>query len=165
MIRPALVIALAASLLAVPAWARPTVSTDTTPGANFAAYKTFGFANALPPANMDPVAYERIRQGVEQGLTGKGYSKADSGDLSVIITLGAKDKTDVQSWGRFGLQQDVYQYTEGQVSVDVFDTKTKQPLWHGQATETVDPRKLDAKKIDTAITDVMAKFPGRGAGN
>ena len=164
MIRRVLIIALAAGLLAAPAWARPTVSTDTTPGANFAAYKTFSFANALPPANMDPVAYERIRQGVEQGLTGKGYSKADAGDLSVIITLGAKDKTDVQSWGRFGLQQDVYQYTEGQVSVDVFDTKTKQPLWHGQATETVDPKKLDPKKVDAAVTDVMAKFPAKPGG-
>ena len=114
---------------------------------------------------MDPVAYERIRQGVEQGLTGKGYSKADPGDLSVIITLGARDKTDVKSWGRFGLQQDVYQYTEGQMSVDVFDTKTKQPLWHGQATETINPKKPDPQKIEAAVTDVMAKFPARPGGS
>jgi hypothetical protein len=161
MIRRTVVIALASSLLAVSARARPTVSTDTTPGANFTAYKTFSFANALPPAGMDPVAYERIRQGVEQGLTSKGYSKADAGDLSVIITLGAKDKTDVQSWGRFGLQQDVYQYTEGQMSVDVFDTKTKQPLWHGQATETINPKKIDPSKVQTAVADIMAKFPAK----
>src|SRR4029450_10485430 len=99
MIRRGFVIALAAGLLAVPAWAKPTLSTDTTPGANFANYKTFAFVNALPPAGMNPGADERVPQGVEQGLTAKGYSKAEPGDLSVIVTVGAKDKTDVSTWG------------------------------------------------------------------
>ena len=161
MIRRGFVIALAVGLLAQPAWAKPKVSSDTTPGANFASYKTFAFVNALPPAGIDPVAFERIRQGVEQGLTAKGFSKAASGDLSVILTLGAKNKTDVNTWGRFGQQVDVYQYTVGQLSVDVFDTKTKQPLWHGQATETIDPQKPDPQKIQAAVADVMAKFPGK----
>ena len=165
MFRRALVIALAASLLAIPAWAKPKVSTDTTPGANFATYRTFTFVNALPPAGMDPVGYERIRQGVEQGLTGKGFSKAEPGDLSVIITVGAKNKTDVNTWGRFGQQVDVYQYTVGSLSVDVFDTKTKQPLWHGQATETIDPQKPNPQKIDAAVADLMAKFPARPGGD
>lgn len=165
MIRRGFVILFAASLLAAPAWAKPKVSVDATPGANFAAYQTFGFVNARPPAGMDPVAYERIRQGVEQGLTAKGYSKAEPGDLSVVITLGARDKTDVETWGRFGRQVDVHQYTEGQLSVDVFDTKTRQPLWHGQATETVNPQKLDPQKMEAAVADIMAKFPARTGGN
>lgn len=165
MIRRVFVIALAAGLLAAPAWAKPKVSADTTPGANFAAYQTFAFVNPQPPAGMNPVAYERIRQGVEQGLTGKGYSKAEQGDLSVVITVGARDKTDVETWGRFGRQVDVHQYTEGQLSVDVFDTKTQQPLWHGQATETVNPQKVDPQKIEAAVTGIMAKFPARAGAN
>ena len=165
MIRRGFVIVLAASLLAAPAWAKPKVSADTTPGANFAAYQTFAFVNPQPPAGMNPVAYERIRQGVEQGLTAKGYSKTEQGDLSVIITVGARDKTDVETWGRFGRQVDVRQYTEGQLSVDVFDTKTQQPLWHGQATETVNPQKVDPEKVETAVTGIMAKFPARAGGN
>jgi len=147
MIRRGLVIALAAGLLAVQAWAKPKVSTDTTPGANFATYRTFAFANAQPPAGMNPVAYERIRQGVEQGLAGKGYSKAEPGDLSVILTVGARDKTDVNTWGRFGRQVDVYQYTEG------------------QATETINPEKPNPQKINAGVTDLMAKFPARPGGN
>ncbi len=165
MIRRGFVIALAAGLLAAPAWAKPKVSADTTPGANFAAHQTFAFVNPQPPAGMNPVAYERIRQGVEQGLTAKGYSKAESGDLSVVITVGARDKTDVETWGRFGRQVDVHQYTEGQLSVDVFDTKTQQPLWHGQATETINPQKVDPQKIEAAVTGIMAKFPARAGGN
>jgi hypothetical protein len=140
----------------------PTVTSDTTPGANFANYKTYTWVNALPPAGVNPVAFERIRQGVDSSLAAKGYSKAEPGDLSVILTLGARDKTDVTTWGRFGQQVEVYNYTEGKLSLDVFDTKTKQPLWHGSATQTIDPGKSDPAMIDAAVSGVMAKFPGRG---
>lgn len=160
MMRSALVFALALSV-AAPAWGKPKVSSDTTPGANFANYQTFVFANPLPPAGMNPVTFERMRMGVEQGLTTKGLSKGDPGDLSVLITIGAKDKTDIQTWGRWGRQVDVRQYTEGQLSVDVFDTKTKQPLWHGQATESVYSKKIDPAKVEKAVADVMSRFPAR----
>jgi len=46
--------------------------------------------------------------------------------------------------------------------VDVFDTKTKQPLWHGSATQTVDPHKPDPAMIDAAVSGVMAKFLAHG---
>ena len=156
-------IALVLAALALSACAStPDVTSDTTPGANFANYKTFTWVNPLPPAGMNPVAFERIRQGVEGQLIAKGYSKAEPGDLSVILTLGARDKTDVTTWGRFGQQVDIYTYTEGKLSVDVFDTKTKQPLWHGQATQTITPGKSDPALIDAAVNGVMAKFPVRG---
>lgn len=162
MIRFAVIIALAAGL-ALPAAAKPKVTSDATPGVNFAAYQTFAFINPSPPAGMNPVAYERIRMGVENGLSGKGYSKGDPGDLSVLISMGARNQTDIETWGAFGRQLDVHQYTEGQLSVDVFDTKTRRPLWHGQATETVNPKKLEPEKVEAAVQEVIARFPSRGA--
>ncbi|WP_165912095.1 DUF4136 domain-containing protein [Novosphingobium sp. PhB165] len=138
------------------------VSSDATPGVNFADYKTFHIVNERPPSGMDPVAFERIRMGVEQGLTGKGYAKADDGDLAVIITVGAKDKTDVETWGAFGRQVDVRQYTEGQLSVDAFDAKTKRPLWHGKAVDDVGS-KLNTDKVEKEVAKLMAQFPARSA--
>lgn len=146
--------------LTLPAYAMQKISTDTTPGVSFANYSTFTFVNPTPPAGMDPVAFERIRMGVESALTSKGYTKADPGDISLIITLGAKDKTDINTWGRFGRQVDVYQYTEDSLSVDAFDTKTKQPLWHGQATESVSS-KPDPAKVEKAVNKLMAQFPAK----
>ena len=140
----------------------PTVTSDITPGANFAAYRTFVLVNPTPPAGMDPVAYERIRQGVVSALLAKGYTPADQGDLSVILTLGTRDRTNINTWGAFGRRVDVYQYTEGKLAVDVFDTKTRQPLWHGQATETIDPNKPDPASVNAAVASVMASFPARG---
>ncbi len=158
--RPALAFAIA---LALPLAAAARVSSDTTPGVNFAQYRTFTLANAGAPAGMNPVAFERIRMGVEQGLVAKGYTKADEGDLAVVITVGAQDRTDVSTWGRFGRQVDVHQYTEGQLSVDVFDTRTRQPLWHGQDTESVERGRIDPDKIDKRVAQVMEQFPARPA--
>jgi hypothetical protein len=139
----------------------PNVSTDVTPGANFSAYRSFAFVNTAPPAGLDPVLYERIQQDVGSALRGKGYTSGAPGDLSVIVTLGAKDRTDINTWGTFGRQVDVYQYTEGKLAVDVFDTKTRRPVWHGQATETIQPDKPDPAAINTAVASVMSSFPVR----
>jgi hypothetical protein len=145
--------------------ARPSISTDTAPSANFAAYKTFAFVNTTPPGGMDPVAYQRIIEDVSAGLTAKGYQRADQGDLSLILSLGAQNKADIQSWGAWGLRTDVYQYTEGKLSVDAFDTKTKQAVWHGQASEEINPNKANPGAIDKAVSKLMNKFPAGSAAN
>jgi Domain of unknown function (DUF4136) len=139
----------------------PQVSSDTAAGANFAAYHTYAWASTAPPAGMNPVAFGNIVQGVDAAMSAKGYVKADPGDLTLILTLGARNQTDISTWGRFNRQVDVYQYTQGKMSLDVFDTKTRQALWHGQATQTIDPDKSDPALIDAAVSGVMAKFPPR----
>jgi hypothetical protein len=55
---------------------------------------------------------------------------------------------------------DVYQYTEGTLSVDAFDAKTRQPLWHGQATGTVSS-KPNPEKVEKAVAKIMAQFPAK----
>ena len=159
-----LILGLASSLvLSADAQAKPTISTDAVPGVNFSAYKTYAWANMTPPNGVNPVMYQRIMGDFESALASKGYQKAEAGDLSLILTIGAREKTDVQSWGRFGLQTSVYQYTQGQLSLDAFDTKTNQALWHGQVSETVDPDKPNQAKIDSAIAKLMVQFPATAA--
>ena len=139
-----------------------SVSTDVAPGANFSAYRSYAWVSAQPPAGMNPVMYQRIIADFEAALTSKGYQKADPADLALAITVGAQQKTDVESWGRFGLQTSVYQYTQGQLSLDVFDTRTKQALWHGQVSKTVNPDKPNPAAVDKAISKLMKAFPTAG---
>lgn len=153
----------AASAIALAADARPSISTDVAPGANFASYKTFAWVNPQPPRGMNPVAFDRIRTTIENGLIAKGYQKADPADLSLILSIGAREKTQFESWGRFGLQTDVYQYTQGKLALDAFDTQTRQAVWHGQASETVNPDKPNFKAIDEGVAKLVAKFPPSGA--
>ena len=142
----------------VPAAAQ-SISTDVAPGANFSAYHTYAWADAAAPQGMNPIAYQQIMADIEAQLNSKGYRKGDPGDLSLVMTIGAREKTDITSWGRWGLRTDVYQYTEGQLSLDVFDTKTKQALWHGQATKTVNPGKFNSAKATKAVGKLMKSFP------
>lgn len=153
----------AACVMAVhTASARPAISTDAAPGVNFQNYKTFSWVNPLPPSGMDPVAFGRLHSAIEDDLATKGYQKADNGDLSLILTVGERQKTDIETWGRFGMQTSAYQYTQGSLSLDAFDTKTKQAVWHGQASETVNPDKPNLKAIGDGVNKLMAKFPQGG---
>lgn len=159
-------IALAAALLTMPTAgiAGPSISTQTAPNTNFSSYKTYSWVQAQVSAGGNPIIQQQVLADVDAALAQKGYQKTDSGgDLSLIITLGAREKTDVESWGRFGLQTSVWQYTEGQLSVDAFDSKTRQAVWHGQASQTVDPQKPNQAKIDAAVGKLMAQFPATAA--
>lgn len=139
----------------------PSISSDVTPGANFANYRTYEWVNVRPGAGMNPVALERMRQGIERAMVAKGYTAATPGDISIILTVAGKERVDVHSWGRFGQNVDTYRYTEGKLTVDAFDTRTAQALWHGEAQQNIDPGRVDPATIDTAVAGVMAQFPAR----
>ena len=143
--------------------AGPSISTDALPGVNFSAYRTFAWVNTTPPAGMNPVMYQRIVGDFEQALAGKGYQKGDPADLSLVLTIGAQNKTDIESFGRFGLQTSIYQYVQGQLSLDAFDTKTQKALWHGQVSDTINPNKPNPTKVDAAIAKLMQRFPATAA--
>ena len=163
--RRALLLMGAASGLAIGlgAHARPKISTDTLPGANFATYKTFAWIDTPAPAGMDPVAYGRIIQDIETGMASKGYVKGTPPDLALMLSLGAQNRTQINSFGFFGRDLDVYQYTEGKLSIDAFDAKTKRAVWHGQADETIHPDKPDFRRIDSGIARLMEKFPANAS--
>lgn len=153
-------LAIAACVLAA-CQTSPNIKTESTPGATISAYETYEWIGAPPPFGFSSVAYERVRQAVEKELQAKGYTAASPGQLTVIATVGGRDRIDVTSWGPFYRDYDVRQYTEGKLAVDVFDTRTKQAVWHGQATQNVDPDNIDSQKLDVAVASLMAEFPSR----
>ena len=157
------ILCLAALAFSVGAQAKPQLTTDAAPGVNFSVYKTYTWVNTAPPGGINPVQYQRILADFDFALASKGYQKGEPADLTMALTIGAQQKTDIDSWGRFGLQTSVYQYTQGQLSMDVFDTKTKQALWHGQVSDTINPDKPNPAKVDLAIITLMGKFPANAA--
>lgn len=162
--RDLLTLALASGLaLAVASPVAAQTSAQTAPGANLSAYSTYEWLSTTPPVGANPIMIQTIVADFDAEMAARGYRKASPGDLTLALTVGAQNKTDIQSWGRFGLQTSVYQYTEGQLSLDVYDTKTQQALWHGQVAKTIDPNKPNFEKVGQAITKLMQKFPGTAA--
>ncbi len=151
-------VALAAAL-ALPAAAKPTVSTDLADDANLPAYGSFAIVDPQLPPGADPVAYDRIRQAVEEALIEKGYAERPAAELKVYLLVESQEKSDVKSGGAYGVRTAVYRYTEARTTIDVYDARTRRALWHGQAVDAVNPKKSDP----AAVALVMAQFPEHAA--
>ena len=68
-------------------------------------------------------------------------------------------------WGRHGWggigYEGPYVYDETRVSIDLFDAKSRVPIWHASVSQTVSdltgPNAVE--KINTAVTAIFSKFP------
>jgi hypothetical protein len=141
---------------------KPTIKTDVAPGANFAQYQTYSWISAGVPQGMNPIVGQRVHDAVDGAMTAKGYTRVDQGqgDLALAYTVGAQRMTDITTYGPYGRGIDVYQYVQGHLTIDAFDSKAQRPVWHGSATQVIDPNG-DASKIDAVVAETMAKFPPR----
>lgn len=61
---------------------------------------------------------------------------------------------------------EVEAYTEGTLAIDIYDVKTKSPVWHGAGTKTVNTSEvvgrrgnLDSAKIREGVAKVLKDFP------
>ena len=142
---------------------KPTIKSDVSPSANFGSYSSYSWISSSVPQGMDPVIGQRIRDSVDGAMAAKGYTKVDppNGQLSLGFTVGARGKTDLSGYATYGEGVDINQIAEGHVAVNAFDTKTSQPVWHGYATQRINP-KGDPANVSGVVTQVMQSFPPAG---
>jgi hypothetical protein len=132
-----------------------------------------------------PLTEARIMTAIEQALTARGYAKAgdpEAADFAISFTLGARDKVWVDSYpepyrvgygnwgggwggGYYGDGQSVNtsSYTEGILSVDLYDVKEHRPVWHGRATKKITTALMDnpgpVTNINEVVLAIMSRFP------
>jgi hypothetical protein len=159
------------------------VDSDFDQAANFAGYRSFAWIREDPliqssasPSAISPLNSRRIQDAIAAELQAKGYTlnpDRAAADFVVAFTVGARDRLDATSypapfywggyWGHayFGSSVEVRTYREGQLSIDIFDGKTHQPVWHGGATKriTESDRKNAKAQIDAAVKAILARFP------
>ena len=66
-------------------------------------------------------------------------------------------------WGPGYSPIDVYTVTDRSLVIDVYDTPTKRPVWHGVITKTGYPDRVDYSKLDATVDAVLARFPPQPA--
>lgn len=159
-----------ALLLLVGCASGPTVNVDSDPSANVSGYRTYSWAFSSTPRGMNPLTYERVKSSIDSNLASRGYSQASPGDFAVGFTLGARDKVEVDDFGAYGpyyrgwgwgprySNLDVRNVTEGTLTIDIYDTGTKKPVWHGVATQNIGSTAVTQEQIDVAVNAVLAKF-------
>ena len=151
------------------------VTTDFDHSANFSQYKTFMWIRE--PGMSDPLMKRRVVDAINGQLIAKGLQLVtEGGDLGVIANGATKEEHTLETlyngfggWGWRGWGGGMgmattfpESYTVGTLIVDLFDTKTKQVVWRGTATETLpDKPEKTAEKLNKTIEKMFNKFPPR----
>lgn len=152
------------------------VNTDYDPAVDFSKYKTYSWIRT--PDSGNPLMDERIVHTLDAQFSAKGWRKIAAGqsDVAIGVQLTAKEQERVDTfyngwggYGRFGMAQGMAQstvttFTVGTLIVDMFDTRTKQPIWRGTASDTVseDPQKNTAL-MQEAVDKLFRAFPPKPA--
>jgi len=150
------------------------VKTDYDRGANFAQYKTYSWQHVK---TKDPLDVNRIKNAVNAALAEKGWSQVESGgDVSIVAVEITREQQTLDTfyngfgggwgWRRFGgggfgeATTTTDTYKVGTVVVDLFDTKTKQLIWRGAASDTLSNNSdKNIKNLDKGVDKMFKNFP------
>jgi len=176
----------AAAGLALAACAGLAVKTDINPNMSVANCHTYAFADEHV-ANADhqaafgnPLNAQRLREAIEANMATKGIQKVDdrqSADCVVGYAMGTRQVFEdwYGGWGGWGwggwgprwgwwgggYYDAPYVQDETRVSVDLFDAKSRIPIWHASVSQSLSelsgPHAVE--RINAAAAAIFSKFP------
>jgi len=169
--------------------AAPGPMIDFDPSYNFSQDRTFAFISEHPLIKEagaevgNPMIEGRLVQITENIMAARGFTRVsnpEEADLAVGFTLGGREKIQVDSYPEFyrgdyggwgwgggyyggysGQSVDVRQYTEGVLSVDIYDPQERRPVWHGRAIGRITKKMQEnpAQVLEQALGNIFATFP------
>jgi len=181
-----LCLAVSSFSLALAACTTPHVTTDVNPNFSVANCHSYTFAhehmaNADQPAAFgNPLNGDRLRAAIEANMAARGITRVESGSADCVVgyALGTRQVFNdyYAGWGPgWGMGwgygwRGGYGYwgydgpwveNETRVAIDVFDSRSHKPIWHGAVSETMsDLTGPNAEaKINAATAAIFAKLP------
>ena len=163
---------------------QPKVYTDYDIRQSFAEYKAFTWVQNPPMLTegsypVPALFQKRMTAAIQSELTQKGFkfvNDVKDADFAVAYTVGARDKIEVRrefesfyidrdamGWGGFyyphlvpmsTVQKVPSTYTKGSIAVDIFDAKSRSPVWHSNASKRLNAN--DLRKTGENATEVAA---------
>ncbi|WP_380874519.1 hypothetical protein ACFB49_48490 [Sphingomonas sp. DBB INV C78] len=152
----------------------PRINYDSDPAADFSQYRTYTWIFTGVPQGMNPLLFQRVKASIDRSLAARGYTQTAQADFAVAFTVGARDRVEVTDYGSYGAfyprfgygygwggnrDVDVRNVTDGTLVIDIYDTRTRKPVWHGTATKEINRNKPDPTLVDTAVDATLANFP------
>ena len=148
---------------------------DYDHNANFSQYRTFTWIRP-PHYRSDPFMDQHIMDAVNAQLTAKGWRYVtEGGDVGVVAHVATREEHSLETFydgfgggwgwrhwgGGFGEAITMDHPLEvGTLVVDLFDTRTKQLIWRGEATESLSEKPdKDVKKLNKAVDKLFRDFP------
>jgi predicted DNA-binding transcriptional regulator len=147
--------------------AAQSVQTDYDHAFNLARLKTYDFypqeRQPGDPLAASPINDRRIHNALDTQLKANGLTSvaAAQADFMIAYFVTTRRGLDIQD-NRFGLLQrmgsiNVNQVTDGTIVVIFFDRATRQEVWRGYVSGTINPKDLD-KDVNKGIAKLVQKF-------
>jgi hypothetical protein len=145
------------------------INTDYDRSANFSNYHTYMWEKSPHPARgfWD----QRIVEAVDKELQAKGLTKVDANpDVWVVYSNSIHDQKEVigtgygfgpaWDWGPGNVTYNTYVTKQGTLVVEIADSKDKELLWRGSATDTIsDNSNKNINNLNKAISKMFSYYP------
>lgn len=141
------------------------------PGTDFAKYHTYKWVNIGSGAHPNQIVDAQIKQSVDSQLASKGMTKTDGDKADIYVGYQiAVDKE--KEWNAYGMGGGIRwggmanatssTINIGSLVLDMYDPATKQLVWTGSATKTLDPssnQEKNQKSLDKAMQKLLKNYP------
>jgi len=163
--------ALAVALMTSTVAAGQDVKYNFMPGTDFSKYHSYRWVNIEGASHPNQIVDAQIKQSVDSQLASKGLTKTDGekADLYIGYQI-AVDKE--KQWNGYGMGGGVRwggmatatssTISVGTLVLDLYDPATKQLVWTGNASKTLDPssnQEKNQKNLDKAMAKLLKNYP------
>jgi hypothetical protein len=168
-----------------------TVAIDVDPESDLAIFESYAWISDEPlieqvdgvthGPRVSPIDDQRIRRAVDTRLAAKGWKRVELEDADLVVSygVGADQKTEFYEspgYGHYGhgygygygyggwyAESTVYSrtYTEGTLTLEFFDRRTRQATWVGWASKRLSESDERGELIERAIDKILTDFPPR----
>jgi hypothetical protein len=163
-----LVLALLACSAAMP----QDVNTNAMPGVSFSKFHTYKWVTVEGATYPNQILDTQIKNSIDAQLSSKGLTKVDGDKADLYVayqgSIGQEKQWNAYGMGgglRWGGGMATAQSTTisiGTLVLDMYDPTTKQLVWTGRVTKTLDPGANQSKKqknLDKAMQKLLKNFP------
>lgn len=141
------------------------------PGTDFAKYHTYKWVRIESGAHPNQIVDAEIKQSVDMQLASKGLTKTDSDKADLYVGYQVAVAQEKQ-WNGYGMGGGIRwgglatatssTISVGTVVLDMYDPATKQLVWTGNATKTLDPSanpEKNEKNLNKAMAKLLKNYP------
>jgi Domain of unknown function (DUF4136) len=164
-------VALGAALMACVVTTGQDVRYNYMPGTDFSKYHTYKWVSIEGGGHPNQIVDAEIKQSVDSHLASKGLTKTDSDKADLYIGYQIAVDQEKQ-WNGFGMGGGIRwggmasasssTIAVGTLVLDMYDPSTKQLVWTGNATKTLDPsssQEKNQKNLNKAMQKLLKNYP------
>jgi hypothetical protein len=158
-------------LVAQPTARAQDVRSNYMPGTDFSKYHNYKWVMVEGSEQPNQIVDAQIKQAVDSQLSTKGLTKVDSdqANLFVAYQIAVNQEKQWNAYGMGGIRfgGGMGTATQSTISIgtlvlDMYDPATKQLVWTGSATKTMDPssnQEKNQKNLDKSMQKLLKNFP------